>query len=594
LFRTEQLDITTPFDNDIYAKIIGQPYVTKINNLERRILKAETGEEKFVVINVEAGVGKSIQTNRIVAHHLVNLEAELHRSFLILKRFTEDVIDATHAIGVHDVMDNMVLGITSDNWKEWMDRPNKLRDFRVLIITHERYIRLCLDKQLRGAFTEGRHTLIIDEKISLPVYSFSEKVYREMQVALPFQLQEELIQVCKPLFSKITQLQSKRNSNNECIRCKPEINDSTLTKFINVVNSNMSNIDKRNWNDVRKFLIALEVLYSTDCLYNGGRITSFNRGHKLWGLKNNIILDANGEIDYTYKIADNINVDRQSKVIDHSKSTLYWIKHNSSSSYIRNTKKEYFEEVCRLIREKQNEIDKTLIITHNEFEKTVIEHLKKHGDDKIGIGDNYNGESLAVNHFGNLIGKNIYRDFTQCWIIGTPNIPMETHLIHWMQYAQRSLGKKGLKMVKGKDKYGFKNEEFEKVRMGYLIGEFYQCIKRIQRNPQPQAGFFIITKDEDIVKGVSKQMKNIMQVVLPDLVIETKKEDGRGKGKNEKVTALVNYLVQLPRGEYPKGELCEKAGINTAHFSRYRNNVEIKKLEEAKMIIIKHTSITKL
>jgi hypothetical protein len=594
LFTTEQSDITTPFDNDIYAKIIGQPYVTKINNLERRILKAETGEEKFVVLNVEAGVGKSIQANRIIADHLVNIKAEQHRNFLVVKRFKEDVKDTTDAIGVHDVMSNMVLGITSDNWKEWMNNPKELRDFRVLIITHERYISLCLDKQHREVFTEGRHTQIIDEKINLPVYSFSEEVYRKIQIALPFQLQEELIEVCKPLYSKITQLQSKRNSNNECIRCKPEIDDSTLIKFIKVVNNNWGNIDKRNWNDVRKFLITLKVLYSKECLYNGGRITSFNREHKLWGLKNNIILDGNGEIDYTYKIADYIKIDRQSKIIDHSNSTLYWIKHNSSASYIRNTKREYLEEVCRLIREKQKENDKTLIITHKEFEKTVIELLKKHGDDKVGIGDIYNDESLAVDHFGNLIGKNIYRNFTQCWVIGTPNIPMETHLIHWMQYAQRSLGKKGLQMVKGKDKYGFKNEEFEKVRMGYLIGEFYQCIKRIQRNPQPQAEFFIITNDEEIVKGVTKQMKDIKQVELPQLIIETKKGDGREKRKNEKVTALVKYLLDLPKGEYPKSELCEKVGINPAHFSRYRHDVEIKKLEEAGLIVIKHTSIIKL
>jgi hypothetical protein len=140
LFTTEQSDITTPFDNDIYAKIIDQPYVTKINNLERRILKAETGEEKFVVLNVEAGVGKSIQANRIIADHLVNIKAEQHRNFLVVKRFKEDVKDTTDAIGVHDVMSNMVLGITSDNWKEWMNNPKELRDFRVLIITHERYI----------------------------------------------------------------------------------------------------------------------------------------------------------------------------------------------------------------------------------------------------------------------------------------------------------------------------------------------------------------------------------------------------------------------------------------------------------------------
>ena len=44
------------------------------------------------------------------------------------------------------------------------------------------------------------------------------------------------------------------------------------------------------------------------CIYNGENIITFDRRYKLWGLKNNIILDASSNIDGVYQISDDYNV----------------------------------------------------------------------------------------------------------------------------------------------------------------------------------------------------------------------------------------------------------------------------------------------
>jgi hypothetical protein len=68
------------------------------------------------------------------------------------------------------------LGIHSDNWSdEWKFNLNEIKDFPLLIITHKRYIDLCLDEELRQYFIEDRGTLIIDEKIEFPIYFFSKR-----------------------------------------------------------------------------------------------------------------------------------------------------------------------------------------------------------------------------------------------------------------------------------------------------------------------------------------------------------------------------------------------------------------------------------
>lgn len=271
-------------------------------------------------------------------------------------------------------------------------------------------------------------------------------------------------------------------------------------------------------------------------------------------------------------------------IIDHSNSTLTRIDQKTSYSGIRESKSKYFAEIASLLTINIKPSDKALIVIQNEFENDLDRYLREFGFTSIGVADSYNGEKIAINHFGNLIGKNLYRT------LGTPNIPMHSHVIHWMQYNQSELLNDSVEMARGKKKYSFKEKVFEEIRITHTIGEIYQSLKRVQRNPIPHAKFFVANSDPDVIDGVARLLKNVRrETVLLNINSDNNKKSDT---TNNKVLAILNFFKTKDEGVYSKSELCNSTGIEKAHLSRYLKDAEILKLIEAEIISIGHKSIT--
>ena len=576
-----------PFKNDAYAQIVGWKYKNLIQQLEFRILNDNTGEGKFGVVSIEAGVGKSIQTNRIIMDRILDFTETPHR-YLIVKPFKKDVLDCQKYISIQPA--KISLGITNENWSEWKKNLDGLESFKVLIITQARYVDLCLDEELKSYFTTGRDTLIIDERVNFPIHTFSEQIYKKAINILPVPLHKSLVEICQPLFNELIRCHQMKNSNNKLIVCEPSIDIELLKNFVENVLANLTHIDFNERENVKGFLTSLEVLYSSKGLFNNGSISTFNRKYRLWGLRNNIILDANGSIDATYKTPKYISICLDKTIIDHSNSTLTWIDQKTSYSGIRESKSKYFAEIASLLTINIKPSDKALIVIQNEFENDLDRYLREFGFTSIGVADSYNGEKIAINHFGNLIGKNLYSDFSQCWILGTPNIPMHSHVIHWMQYNQSELLDDSVEMARGKKKYSFKEKVFEEIRITHTIGEIYQSLKRVQRNPIPHAKFFVANSDPDVIDGVARLLKNVKrETVLLNINSDNNKKSDT---TNNKDLAILSFFKTKDEGVYSKSELCNSAGIEKAHLSRYWKDAEILKLIEPEIISIGHKSIT--
>ncbi|WP_378124936.1 hypothetical protein [Cohnella faecalis] len=62
------------------------------------ILNAKTGADKFAVVNLEAGVGKSSETERIIIDHIEHMRTRNRLRFLIVKQFNEDVYKCAETI----------------------------------------------------------------------------------------------------------------------------------------------------------------------------------------------------------------------------------------------------------------------------------------------------------------------------------------------------------------------------------------------------------------------------------------------------------------------------------------------------------------
>lgn len=188
--------------------------------------------------------------------------------------------------------------------------------------------------------------------------------------------------------------------------------------------------------------------------------------HRLFCLANNIILDANGQIDHLYNVKNgNIQfvLDKQSRIIDHSGSTITHITFNTSKTSINkklNTETNengYFEKMTNFIKRNFKLGKRYLIVLHKEFvlsdngdEGGFIRQLRKVGFTDIAVGDEYNDESISVNWYGNLIGKNTWREFDCCYLVGTPNSRFESHVIHLCQYTDKHDWRIGLGVRMGK------------------------------------------------------------------------------------------------------------------------------------------------
>ena len=99
---------------------------------------------------------------------------------------------------------------------------------------------------------------------------------------------------------------------------------------------------------------------------------------------------------------------------------------------------------------------------------TVIKHLQEKG---FKLGSDRIGRDIAVAHFGEIIGKNRWKDFNQVWIIASPNIPVEVYALYWCFFAQQSSTDENLYLKKPNSKFGFAEQKLEDIRIGCLVSD---------------------------------------------------------------------------------------------------------------------------
>ncbi|WP_169083272.1 hypothetical protein [Paenibacillus sp. PL91] len=541
-------------------------YTLKVNQLEQAINEVTNQPTYFKVFNYEAGFGKSREMIRIVEESLSDLDSS--NRYLIVKRFSRDVDEAAAYLDHHNnALKLDVVGLTKENWgSEWKNNPDKLVNVRVLIITHQRYINLCLDDELRECFTLNRNILIIDEKVSFPTYSFSKKLYDEVRGYLDSSIQSELDKVCKKMNAKLEEYKLDKKENT-CLRTRVRIHPNTLVNFMSLMEANrnipsLKTLSRVQRNNLETMIKGLPLWYSNNNIYNNGNISTFDQRHHLWGLDNNIILDASAGIDGAYNSKDIFTVVGQERLIDHSNSLFTIVDFNSSKSNLRLNEDDFYPEICKMIKERHSTADKTLILCHKENAERIELTLHRMEVNSIGVDDKYTNQEYAINWFGNLVGRNDYSDFTQCWILGTPNIPYEQYLLKYMIYNNSDLGRKSLDLHSGR----FKNNEFRSNQMGYIAAELYQSIKRIQRNEMPSGQFFLVNNDSEIVETVLGQIKGSGSREYLNLEFEEKRTSTKVVAP-DRVERLIEYLKSLPSGKYQKNEIAKVLEFSGSNFS---------------------------
>ena len=195
--RVQNNGIQLDFSNNQYAQVYGEKYTKKINYLADVITRESSNPNKFYVFDFEPALGKSYYTNLILQQMYNGFNT---KKYLVVKRFNEDAQNALDIIE-SGFRTGDAIAITSQNWQKWRCNLDKLSQMKIIIISHVRYIMLCEDEKTRQYFTKGRDTLIIDEKINFPIYTFNDEKYKEIHNILPHSLRNELSKICQPLFN---------------------------------------------------------------------------------------------------------------------------------------------------------------------------------------------------------------------------------------------------------------------------------------------------------------------------------------------------------------------------------------------------------
>lgn len=483
------------------------------------------------------------------------------------------------------------VGIVSENWSGIRTELNGIVNYKVVIITHPRYLELCKpdNERLRKFFIDNRHTLIIDEQINVPISSFNKNIYGEILDLLPQELHRSLIDVTDSIFGEFDKQQLMVGNNNKIVPYRPIICLPLVNKLMEEVEANRDNV--KDIYKVRKFINDLKYLNTYPCLYNNKTISCLDPNVQLWSLENNVILDANGEIDKRYDCSKRFYIWKQQKVIDHSNTTVYQIKFNTSRWSI-NRAEDYIEVVCKAIKQHKRKEDKTLIVIHKDLKNKFISALRSKGfkDISIDADQKYNGEDLAVAYFGNIVGRNTWRDFTQIWITAKPIYSMDSYVHFYSFFAgEEILGP--VEMARAEGGYGFKEKRFEDIRQGCIVSDIYQAVKRINRDNARSAEIFIVNNHTQVVEEVIKQLKGVRRGENIDLDV-TYKDSEAIIGIPKKVNQLIGLLNSLPVGKYKKSDICSMLNWKSdGNLSRLLKNNRIKKLVQVGRIRIHNKSI---
>lgn len=557
---------------------------------------------EFKVFAWEAGLGKSKFSTEFVAEAIIEAIGNESRielpTFLIVKKFKSDVEEtvkfinsALGSFGGSGLKNDWVIGITSENWKELRKQPDKLNNSLVLVITHQRYIELCED-ELPKPFG-SRNTLIIDEKIQFPSYSYSKAQYDAVRPKFPYKLQKEFDLLNDHLLIKLDELEA--NGKNKITAVTVDFDSTLIDSFLKQLR--VYRLDSIK--EVQEFFTELNFFYNQEVIYNNNHFYSYNKMMKLRKLENNIILDASATLDSVYNGENFILIEKR-RIVDYGKSIFIGELKNSSRRSIGKDAKVYMRDAVRGAVNILESNRKCLYITHKSELKSFTNALKEIGiskesyhlpntiksigDEEIDVTIELKDFKLAVNWYGNIVGQNKYSDFDMCHIIGTNNLPYPVYLIQYVIYHElESIKQYDLTLEKGE----FKDSEMESIRKGFIAAEFYQAAKRIQRNEKPEAIFILVHHNEQVINMVVNEMNNVQFHVINRIT----DKDMSKIATNTISFKLAKHIRTLEIGKYKKKEIAAIIGLDTKNLARHLKNPEILHLIEEGFIVIQHQSI---
>jgi hypothetical protein len=471
--------------------------INYFKDLREQIMNEEKWvEDKFVVFGYKAGSGKSRNSFRFIAEMA---KERSHRVLYVQKFVRDEELDNTVATINHHASKRIAEGFHS---KVGEKAKGKVINAQILCISHQMYWQICKGK--RSELVKGRDVLIIDEYPDL----IEEITLDQSDIGSLWMLSYGNFQL-ENLAHLLRKKRYECNSNGKRnIMEYIDFGEKEFEPFKKMFSGRTDMIAKVIG---QPLLEKLQQILSNGCLFYENTFHTFNNELKLYPLKNNIILDANGEFDYRYRLSSQFIVTTQEEFYDYSPSKLkhFHIKTGKTSLKKQiNLANKVFEKIAL-----ENK-GKTLIVTDKDnsdrVKAKVIEYLTSFGFNKEDVEN-----KVKIDHFGNLIGVNTYRDYDTVIILKTP-------FYDYLSYALTYFYFLSMEKITMCNIEVFKNDVVEMLRKSMVAGEIYQAMMRINRNNSQPALFVVCTDYQEAIDLVVGQLPNI-QFESDSLEINKKK-----------------------------------------------------------------------
>lgn len=555
----------------------------------------------FKLFSCECGVGKTYIVMSKVIEFLEKYSSNVY------DEFNKGMLFVMQNIETLDFYKKRLRYLLNNVYADYIDSSMedveinyKLQTYPIIFITHQKYKALAENEKERKRFSNNRKLLIIDEFINLCDIVYLDKVRLEkIRADLKYySIQEKFDNCVIELREYFKFLQTNGKDKDSKLHIfNAQTKKEKIQKQIDEIKQEIKNTftqeektefyNANNKKSIFNILDEIIEYYNGTCILEKGKLYTPKRNVKYWYLEKNIMLDASAHLNYIYKLKKKMFKDMLEKnfqVLDHKNWTVELIEINTTT-----TSKNSYSNFNAVILQILNKMSrgKTLVITQ-----------KKDCFNKDGVRINTIYDNVYVNYFQNILGNNLYEDCQNVIIAHTFNLTEKQYILEFLYYSEKKLNSdEDIKVKTYNRRRHFENKEIEKYKTRRIANEFYQAIKRVNRDMSKETRAVIITKDVEAVKLVCNMLKNCKFInSTDDYKIEYNKDEietSKSNNNNDiKAIQIFKSILENNQDEIPtaikdnlKYEdnkiILKKKDLRTALEIEYKANLRREVLNKA-------------
>ena len=499
----------------------------KQQELLKQVMLSNGKQDFFTVFDMECNLGKTYTAINTIPYYLeaINKGLIAKKGIIIVVREISECDKYEKELNeLYEPFDKVALAFHSDKYKSKDLNRSKLykqdliiqvEKYPVVLITHQNYLNLALDKKARNTFTKNRRLLIVDESIDIcKTLTLKKSKMEQIINALESEDKEKFIEISNPILEKIEELEQNENEiSNMTFNFKvEECYFKLIEKFSKEV---IPKYREQLKNDLEETITTIECIYTDTCLisksekkqYRNAYISfsTIDRKQKMWTLENNIILDGSATIEPRYKLNKDLYfVMNCKRVLDHSRWNIEYVFESTTKtskgllSYEDTDEQEEkstkFYNACSEIIKDLGEYETFVVCNKDEHILTYSNGIER----KFNPYENCNIPLNNIEHFGNITGKRDFTNLKNVIITHTPNYSETDYILQYMYYADTRY--EDNREIKGKSLssldsiYAFDIKAIQDFKEKTIANHIYQAVCRVNREMKYKTKIVIISK----------------------------------------------------------------------------------------------------